>query len=253
MVKYNHCKICKKIYNTESWIGEVHTYNGICSSCKETEQDEDSSTLEKSEFEGEEQMITNNDITESVDQEKEIPESSQSSQLENEKTILSSLEKRAVDILSSGGSIDVLIKEIKLGLVDKARERIEETFQSFDVNKIEAQKTVDYVERTFGYLSEYKDYMDNVVVKLQHKPKMNVKTAIEKVFKDIIAEIPKDIAKEVINNKKAMLKTVNDKALKWYNIYSDTSDALELTKKMFIHPFNEIQKKLSTLPFYSSK
>ena len=49
-----------------------------------------------------------------------------------------------------------------------------------------------------------------------------------------------------------MLKTLSDKAVKWYNIYADTKDVFELTKKMGLHPFNEIQKKLSTLPFYTS-
>ena len=252
MVKYIHCKNCKKIYNTKTWIGEVHIYDGLCSECNELEQDDSPSIEEKLESEGEEQVITNGNTTKTTEEIKKIPESTQSSQLENEKKILFALDQKANEILSGGGSIDVLIKEIKMGLVDKARERIEETFQSFDVNKIDAQKTVDYVERTFDYLSEYKDYMDNVVAKLQLKPKMNVKTAIEKVFKDTIEEMPKDIAKDLINNKKAMLKAVNDKALKWYDIYSDTNDALELTKKMVLHPFNEIQKKLSTLPFYTS-
>ena len=61
-----------------------------------------------------------------------------------------------------------------------------------------------------------------------------------------------DMAKDILINKKTMLKNVFGKAVKWYNIYADTSDAMELTKKMVLHPFNEIQKKLGTLPFYSS-
>jgi len=81
---------------------------------------------------------------------------------------------------------------------------------------------------------------------------MKVKTAIEKVFKETMANMPKDVAKDVLLNKKAMLKTVFGKAVKWYSIYSDTEDVYELTKKMVLHPFNEIQKKLSTLPFYIS-
>ncbi|MFX1569295.1 MAG: hypothetical protein ACFFCV_13105 [Promethearchaeota archaeon] len=253
MVKYNHCKNCKKIYSTTTWIGEVHTYDGLCPACNELKQDEELSIEENLEFEGVEPIIADIDITESAEEIKEIPEMTQSSQIENEKRILSSLEQRANEVLYSGGSIDVLIKEIKMGLVDKAKDRIEETFQSFDVNKIDAQNTIGYVEKTFEYLSDYKDYMDNVVTKLKYKPKMNVKTAIEKVFRDTISDMPKDLAKDILNNKKTMLKIVNNKALKWYDIYSDTSDALELTKKMTLHPFNEIQKKLSTLPFYSQR
>ncbi len=252
MVKYIHCEKCKKVINTEPWIGEVHTYNGLCPSCVEIEQEEPLGD-EKLEIESEKQMIediTNIEHTEKI---MEVDESTQSSQIEIEKKILSNLEQRVNDVLSGGGSIDVLIKEIKLGLVDKARDRIEKTFQSFDVNKIDAQKTVDYVEKTFEYLSEYKDYMDNVIIKIRTKPKMNVKTAIEKVYKDIMSEIPKGVAKDVIDNKKTMLKIVNGKALKWYSIHSDTNDVMDITKKMVLHPFNEIQKKLSTLPFYSPK
>lgn len=40
MVKYNHCEKCKKIYNTEVWIGEVHIYDGFCSSCMPGEKEE---------------------------------------------------------------------------------------------------------------------------------------------------------------------------------------------------------------------
>ncbi|MBA7622877.1 hypothetical protein ES703_30264 [subsurface metagenome] len=81
---------------------------------------------------------------------------------------------------------------------------------------------------------------------------MNVKTAIEKVFKETMTNMPKDVAKDVLLNKKAILKKVYGKTLRWYSIYSDTKDALELTKKMILHPFMEIYKKLSTLPFYAS-
>jgi len=183
---------------------------------------------------------------------KNIHESIQSSPIEIEKNLLSSLVQRANDVLYGESSIDVLIKEIKDDLVDNARERIGETFQSFDVGKIDAQKVVDYADNILAYLSEYKDYMDNVIIKIQNKPKIKVKTAIDKVFKESMANMPKDIAKDVLLNKKAMLKTVSDKAVKWYNIYSDTKDVLELTKKMVLHPFNEIQKKLGTLPFYDS-
>ena len=81
--------------------------------------------------------------------------------------------------------------------------------------------------------------MDSVVKKLQNKPKMKVKTAIDKVFKESITNIQ-------------ILKKVSDKAAKWYNIYSDTKNTFEITKKMVLHPFTEIQKKLCTLPFYAS-
>ncbi|MFX1307609.1 MAG: hypothetical protein ACFFDG_12425, partial [Promethearchaeota archaeon] len=137
-------------------------------------------------------------------------------------------------------------------LVEKAKVRIEETIQSFDAYKIDAQKVINYVEKTFDYLSEYKEYMDNVVKKLQDKPKMKVKTAIEKVYKDTIVNLPKEVAKDVLLNKKELYKTVYSKAVKWYNFYSDIEDIYDLTKKMTLHPFNEVQKKLSTLPFYTS-
>jgi hypothetical protein len=253
MVKYIHCEKCKKVCNTETWIGEVHTYNGLCSSCIEKEEQEDSSSEEKSEIGREEQLIADINITESTEQMEEIQESTQSSLIETEKSLLLNLEQRANEVLSSSGSIDVLIKEIKLGLVDKAKERIEEVFQSFDVNKIDAQKTVDLVEKTFEYLSEYEDYMSNVVLKLQANPKLKVKSAIEKVYKETMSNMPKDIAKDLILNKKEMLKNVYSKAVKWYNIHSDEKDALELTKKMALHPFSKIQEKLGTLPFYARK
>ncbi len=247
MVKYNHCEKCKSVYGTESWIGEVHIYSGICPSCMEGEQQENQMQQESTE----EHIVDKHDRQEN-ERMKDIHESVQSSPIEIEKNLLSSLEQKANDVLFGESSIDVLIKEIKDDLVDNSRKRIEETFQSFDVGKIDAQKVVDYVDNILAYLSEYKDYMDNVIIKIQNKPKIKVKTAIDKVFKESMVNMPKDIAKDVLLNKKAMLKTVFDKAVKWYKIYSDTKDVLELTKKMVIHPFNEIQKKLYTLPFYDS-
>lgn len=247
MVKYNHCEKCKKVYNTETWIGEVHTYNGICPSCIAGEQQENQMQQESAE-----EHIMNKDDMEYAKRMKDNLESTRSSPIEIERSLLSSLKQKTNDVLSGEGSIDVLIKEIKDGLVDKAKQRIGETIQGFDASKIDAQKVVDYAEKTFDYLSEYKVYMDIVLKKLQDKPKMKVKTAIEKVFKETMANMPKDVAKDVLLNKKAMLKIVFGKTVKWYNIYSDTKDVYELTKKMVLHPFNEIQKKLSTLPFYTS-
>lgn len=247
MVKYNHCEKCKKVYNTALYIGEVHTYNGICPSCMAGEQQEDQLQQEIAE-----DLIVNKYDSEQVEAIKEIHESTQSSPIEIEKNLLSRLEQKANEVLSSGGSVDVLIKEIKDGLVEKAKERIEEVFQSFDVNKIDAQKVVDYVENTCNYVSEYKGYMDCVVKKLQDKPKMKVKTAIEKVFKETMSNMPKDVAKDALLNKKAMLKVVFGEVMECYSIYSDTKDALELTKKMVLHPFKTIQNKLSTLPFYAA-
>ncbi len=81
---------------------------------------------------------------------------------------------------------------------------------------------------------------------------MKVKTALDKVSKESMASLPKDIAKDVFLSRKALLKTVSENAVNWYNIYSDTKDAFELIKKLGLHPFNEIQKKLNTLPFYDS-
>lgn len=240
MVKYYHCEKCKKVYNTETWIGEVHMYNGTCSSCEEEEPQE----LETDQENG---LINTSDHMESP-----LIETPQSIPIENEKNLLRNLEQKANEVLSYKGSIDVLIKEIRDGLVEKAKERIEETIHSFDVNKIEALKVIDYTEKTFDYISEYKDYMDNVVKKLQNKPKMKVKTALEKVFKEAMTNIPKDVAKDVLISKKATLKNVFGKAVKWYNFYSGIEDVNELTKTMFLHPFNEIQKKLGTLPFYTS-
>jgi hypothetical protein len=256
MVKYNHCEKCKKVITTVPWVGEVHAYTGICPTCMEREQKEDSSTEEKldleRDLESEKQRIVDESKTDYVEPMKNIHESTLSSPLEVEKKLLSRLEQMATEFLSSQGSIDVLIKEINVGLVDKAKERIEETFQSFDVNKIDAQKVVDYVDKTFEYLSEYKDYMDIVVIKLQDNPKMKVKTAIEKVYKETLGNIPKNVAKDVLSNKKTMLKTVFGKAVKYYSIYSDTEDVMELSKQMVLHPFNEIKKRLNTLPFYDS-
>ena len=244
MVKYYHCEKCKKVYNTENWIGEVHTYNGSCSSCIEKE-------LQEKQTQQEQEPINDIYSTESPSPMKNAIETTQSSPIEIEKNLLLNLAQKAHDILSSGGSIEVLIKEIRDGLVEKAKERIEETIQGFDISKIEAQRVIEYTENTFCYLSEYKDFMDNVVKKLQDKPKTKIKTALEKTFKETMTNMPKDVAKDVLLNKKATLKTVFEKAVKWYNLYSDTEDVNELTKKMFLHPFNEIQNKFSTLPFYT--
>ncbi len=248
MVKYNHCEKCKKVYNTTPWIGEVHTYNSICPSCMAGEQQENQMQKESAEV----HKVNKYDM-EQDDRIEDVHESTHSSPIEIEKNLLSRVEQMANDVLSDQGSMDVLIKEIQVGLVDKAKERIEAIFQSFDVNKIDAQKIVNYVEKTFEYISEYKDYMDNVVIKLQANPKMKVKTAIEKVYKEALGNLPKNVAKDVLFNKKTMLNTVYGNSVKLYNTYSDIKDELELTKKMVLHPFNEIQKKLSTLPFYASK
>ena len=247
MVKYNHCEKCKNVYNTETWIGVVHAYNGICPSCLAGEQQENQMEQESAE----DHMVDKHD-TEHAEKMKANHESTQSSPLEIERSLLSKLEQKANDVFSGMGSINVLIKEIQDDLVDKAKERIEETFQSFDVNKIEAQKTVDYAESILSYLSEYKDFIDSVVKTIEFKPKMKIKAAIDKVFKEAMANLPKDVAKDVLLSRKTILKTVSDKAVKLYNIYSDTEDVFELTKKMGLHPFNEIQRNLKTLPFYTS-
>ncbi|MFX1379584.1 MAG: hypothetical protein ACFFA4_10880 [Promethearchaeota archaeon] len=247
MVKFYHCENCKKVYKTESWIGEVHAYNGVCPSCFAEEQEENQIHQESVE-----DLKFNTYGTELIKTNEIDFENIQSSPIEIEKNLLLSLEKKANEVLYGKGSIDVLIKEIKDELIDKAKQRIEETIQSFDVSKIEAQKVMNYTEKTFDYLSEYKDYMENVVKKLWDKPKMKVKTALEKVYKEAMENMTKDVAKDVILNKKTTLKTVFGKAVKWYNIYSDTENVNELAKKMFLHPFIEIQKKLYTLPFYSS-
>ena len=247
MVKYKHCENCKSIYDTESWIGEVHTYNGFCSSCMTEDKEESQINLES-----EEGHIGDKHDKDRVEKNKEIHEKTQSSPIEVERNLLSSLEQKVNDVLNGKGSINVLIKEIKDDLVDKAKERIEETFQSFDVNKIDALKVIDSTEDIMAYLAEYKDFMDIVVIKIQNKPKMKVKTAIDKVIKESMANMPKDVSKDILLNKKAMLNTVSDQALEWYKIYSDTKDVLELTKKMLLHPINEIQKNLRSLPFYDS-
>ena len=248
MVKYNHCKNCGSIYSTATWIGEVHTYNGTCPSCIEGEQREDQMQQEKADDRMENTNNTEQDVK-MIDNHEPI----QSSAIEIERSLLSNLEQRANEVLSGVGSIHVLIREIKDGLVDKAKKRIEETFQSFDVNKIDAQKIIDYTENILDYLSEYKDYMDNVMIKIQTKPKMKVKTALEKVHKETLENIPKNMAKDDLLNKTIVLKTVFGKAVEWHTIYSDTKDVSELTRKMVLHPINEIQEKLSTLPFYASK
>ena len=247
MVKYKHCKICKSVYDTESWTGEVHIYDGFCSSCMTGDNEENQTQQEIAE-----DHIGDKHNRDQVEKIKDIYERSQSSPIEAEINFLSSLEQKTNDVLSGKGSIDVLIKEIKDDLVDKAKERIEETFQSFDVNKIDAQKVIDSVEDIMAYLSEYKDFMDKVVLKIQIKPKMKVKTAIDKVLKESMTNMPKDVSKDILLNKKTMLNTVSDQAVKWYKIYSDTKDVLELTKKMLLHPINEIQRNLRSLPFYDS-
>ncbi|MFX0035806.1 MAG: hypothetical protein ACFE9I_09215 [Candidatus Hermodarchaeota archaeon] len=247
MVKYYHCEKCKKIYSTATWIGEVHTYDGICLSCIEGKQENNQTQQEIAE-----DYTINIDNREHTEIIENTLKKAHSSPIEIEKQLLLSLVSKASVLFSGEGSIDVLIKEIKDELVDKAKVRIEETIQSFDAYKIDAQKVINYVEKTFDYLSEYKEYMDNVVKKLQDKPKMKVKTAIEKVYKDTIVNLPKEVAKDVLLNKKELYKTVYSKAVKWYNFYSDIEDIYDLTKKMTLHPFNEVQKKLSTLPFYTS-
>lgn len=233
------------MYSTEPWIGEVHAYTGICPSCNEEEQE-----INQIQQETADDHKVDSQTAEHTERVKDNYDATESSPIEIERNYLSNLERNASDVLSNGGSIQVLIKEIKDGLVEKARERIEETFQSFDVRKIEAQKLVDYADNLLDYMSEYNEYMDKVVIKLQSKPKMKVKAAIDKVFKDSMATLPKDISKDVLLAKKKMLNNVSDKAAEWYNLYSDIKDPLELTKKMVFHPFNEIQKKLGTLPFY---
>jgi len=247
MVKYYHCEKCKRVYNTETWIGEVHTYDGICPLCMAGEQQENHIQQENAE-----DNIIEKHNTKPTGRLKDIHENTQSTPIEIERNLLLSLEQKANDVFSGKYSIEVLIKEFKDELVDKAKERIRETIQSFDLSKHNAQKVVDFAEKTFDYLSEYKIYLDNLIKKLQDKPKMNIKSAIEKIFKETKANIPKDGAKDVLHNKKAKLKNVFGKTIKWYSFYSDTEDVYDLTKKMFLHPFNEIQKKLSTLPFYSS-
>ena len=244
MVKYMHCENCKSIYDTEPWIGEVHIYNGFCSSCMTGEKEENQMKQESAKS----HMVVKHD-REQVERIEDLHEITQSSPIEIERNLLLCLEQKANDVLSGDGSINVLIKEIKDELIDKAKQRIEKTYQSFDVNKIDAQKVVDYAENIVAYLSEYKDYIDNVIIKIQIKPKMKVKTAIDKVFKESMTNLPRHIAKDILINKKEMLKTVSDKAVNCYRIYSNIKDPFEITKKMVLHPFNEIQKKLSTLPF----
>lgn len=247
MVKYHHCEKCKGIYDTEPWIGEVHTYNGTCSSCIDRDQGSNQVSQENIE-----ENLVDDYVKEQAEIVQDTDEHTRSTPLEIEKNLLSSLEQKAHEVFSGKGSINVLIKEIKDDLIDKARERIEKTFQSFDVNKIDAQKTVDYAESFLSYLSEYKDFVDSVVKAIEIKPKLKIKTALDKVSKESMANLPKDVAKDMLLNRKAILKTISEKAGEWYNIYSDTRDPFELIKKLSLHPFNEIQKKLSTLPFYNS-
>jgi hypothetical protein len=242
MVKFVHCELCKKVYNTETWIGEVHMYSGTCPSCREEVQQK---SVKKD--------LTMNEINNlQLEGTKDVQENQKTTPTDLDKDLLLNLKQKANDILSGLGSVEVLIKEIKDDLVGRARKKIEETFQSFDVGKIDAQKVVKSAERILDYLSEYQDYMNKVVKKIQEKPKMKVKTAIEKVYKESTSEISNEIAKDAFLNRKSMLKKVYGKAVKWYEIYSKTEDVLDLTKKMILHPFNEIQKKLGTLPFYNS-
>ncbi len=245
MVKYNHCEKCKKIYNTEVWIGEVHIYDGFCSSCMPVEKEENQMKQESAK----DHIVAKHD-REHIERIEDYHEIAQSSPIEIERNLLLCLEQKVNDVLSSNGSINVLIKEIKDDLVDKAKERIEETFQSFDVNKIDAQKVVDYADNILAYLSEYKDYMDNVNIKIQAKPKMKVKTAIDKVFKESMANLPRHVTKDILINEKEMLKIVSERASNFYKIYSGMKEPFEITKKMVLHPFTEIQKNLRTLPFY---
>jgi hypothetical protein len=245
MVKYHHCERCKDIYDTEQWIGEVHTYNGICTSCKEEQQDAEDKAPESVE-----ENNLENYVKEQAETIRNIHEQTRSTPIEIEKKFISDLEQKANEVFLGKGSINVLIKEIKDDLITKAKDRIEETFQSFDVNKKDAQKTVGNAENILSYLSEYKDFMDSVVKTIEIKPKMKVKTALDKVSKESLGNLPKDIAKEVLLNKKTVLKVVSQKAAQWYKQYSDTKDPFVLIKKMSLHPFNEIQKMLKTLPFY---
>lgn len=245
MVKYTHCEKCKRVINTESYIGEVHEYQGLCLSCEEEETQSQQQNPEKN--------LTDKLDTEPPEKRIENRENTQSSPIEIDRKLLSDLEQKANDVLSGNGSVYVLIKEIKDDLVTKAKVRIGETFESFDINKIEALKVVDHTENILDYLGEYKDYMDKLVKKLQDKPKMNVKTAIDRVFKESIGNLPKAVAKEDFLKKKAILKTVCDKTKECYHNYADEKDIIELTKKMGLHPFNEIQNKLSTLSFYKVK
>ena len=232
--------------NTEPWIGEVHAYNGICPSCMEKEQDEnqvseegvDDITLDKKDEEK----------GEVLEKTLEIPQKEPD---EIDKILLSSLEEKANDVLSGKGSIHVLIKEIKDDLINKANERIEETYESFDINKKEAQQVVKNAEFILQYLTEYKEYLDELNNRLKEKPSLKIKSTLGKIHKESMASLPKGITKEMLLDKKELLKLVSTKTEEFYGIYSDTEDVFELTKKMGLHPFNEIQKELNTLPFYS--
>ncbi|MFW9825280.1 MAG: hypothetical protein ACFFE4_20225, partial [Candidatus Thorarchaeota archaeon] len=157
MVKYNHCEKCKNIYSTETWIGEVHAYTGICPSCMEEEPQED----QNQEAIVEDDSLKTQEV-EKVEETEVTLEPSQTPLTDTDRILLNSLEQKANEVLSGDRSINVLIKEIKDDLVGMAKQRIEETFQSFDAGKIDAQKAIDYAESILDYLSEYKEYMDNV-------------------------------------------------------------------------------------------
>lgn len=237
MVKYSHCEKCKSIYNTETWIGEVHVYEGVCPSCLKEEKEEGKNQISPIRVEEPEKVIEEvNDVLEPP-------------QLELERITLSSLEQRAHDVYYGEGSIYVLIKEINDDLVRKAKERIDQAYESFDINKKEAQKIVTNVETILEYLGEYKLYMDKLVEKLQIDPKIKIKTAIDKVFKESISNLPKQ-SKKIFQDKKIILKKVYDKSIDSYNRFSEIGDIFELTKQMSLDPFNEIREKLSNLPFY---
>jgi hypothetical protein len=247
MVKYNHCEKCKKVLNTEPWIGVVHAYNGICSSCMEEENHENDT---KQDNKGDINLDKKDkDILEKLE---ESTENCITLPLERDKILLSNLEKKANEVISGESSIYVLIKEIKDDLINKANERIEETYESFDINKIEAQKVVKNTEYILEYLSDYKEYMDKLINKLKEKPSLKIKSTLGKIHKESIANLPKSITKEMLLDKKEVLKIVFTKTEEFYNFYSETEDVFELTKKMGLHPFTEIQRELSTLPFYRS-
>jgi len=50
--------------------------------------------------------------------------------------------------------------------------------------------------------------MDSIVIKLHNKSKLNAKTAIEKVYKETMGNMSKDVTKDVLLNKMVTLKIV---------------------------------------------
>ncbi|MFX0031019.1 MAG: hypothetical protein ACFE8B_17525, partial [Candidatus Hermodarchaeota archaeon] len=90
MVKYNHCEKCKSIYSTTPWIGEVHTYEGICPSCEAEEQQKS----EISEVDVEDQIVNEFDV-EHIEEMQDLQEITHSSPLEIDKDLLSNLEQKA--------------------------------------------------------------------------------------------------------------------------------------------------------------